>query len=127
MKSSNPIQAILDALASPQQQGETSLIFKIDPAHIQDAMNALGDHRRLFVPVIPGQTEMSPIYATYERMRQANLPRPTILLMVECRTIEEYREALDRLPMRSSSEWRHLDDAESWERFFGGGNDSKAL
>lgn len=125
MPTKNSIQTILDALAS-QQQTETPLIFKIEPEAIQDAMSALGDYRKLFVPVIPDETDTAPIYATYERMRQANLPRPTILLMVECQTMEEYRQALDRLPMRKSSEWRHLDDAESWERFFGGEDSSKA-
>jgi len=105
----NPINAILDALASQQRQGETSLIVTIQPDLIQDAMNALRDYRKLFVPVIPGVTDPEPIYAAYEKMRQGDVPEHTILLFVECQTIEEFREALGRLPIRHSSEWRHLD------------------
>jgi hypothetical protein len=106
----NPINAILDALASQRQQGETSLITRIEPDDIQDAMNALRDYRKLFAPVVPGMTDTVPIYAAYERMRQADVTQHTILLLVECRTIGEFREALDRMPLRKSSEWRSLDN-----------------
>ena len=41
LKPKNPINAILDALAAQQRQGETSLIVRIEPDLIQDAMNAL--------------------------------------------------------------------------------------
>jgi hypothetical protein len=47
------------------------------------------------------------------------------LLFVECQTMEEFREALGRLPIRKSSEWRSLDNADYWERYFRGVNDSK--
>lgn len=102
----NPIHAILDALAAQQREGETSLIVRIEPSLIQDAMNALRGYRKLFAPVIPGLTDTAPIYAAYEQMRQARETRHTILLLVECQTIGEFREALDRLPLRHSSEWR---------------------
>jgi hypothetical protein len=108
----NPINAILDALASQQQQGETSLIVKIEPSLIQDAMNALRDYRKLFVPVIPGVTDPAPIYEAYEQMRQASPAQHTILLFVECQTIGDFRQALLRMPIRKSSEWRSLDDGE---------------
>ena len=106
MKPKNPINAILDALASQQRQGETSLVVRLEPDLIQDAMNALRGYRKLFAPVIPGLTDTGPIYAAYEQMRQANETKHTILLFVECQTIRELREALDRLPLRKSSEWR---------------------
>ena len=109
MEPENPINAILDALASQQRQGETSLIVTIQPDLIQDAMNALRDYRKLFAPIIPGETDTQPIYAIYEEMRKADVAEHTILLFVECQTIEEYREALGRMPIRHSSEWRHLD------------------
>ena len=69
-------------------------------------MNALRGYRKLFAPVIPGLTDTVPIYAAYERMRQAHQTKHTILLFVECQTIQEFREALGRLPIRKSSEWR---------------------
>ena len=106
LKPENPINAILDALASQQRQGETSLIVRLEPDLIQDAMNALRAYRKLFAPVIPGQTDTVPIYAAYEQMRQAGETKHTILLFVECQTIQEFREALGRLPIRKSSEWR---------------------
>ncbi|HKV91574.1 MAG TPA: hypothetical protein VJW20_03385 [Candidatus Angelobacter sp.] len=108
----NSIHAILDALASQQRQGETSLIVRLEPDLIQDAMNALRDYRKLFAPVIPGLTDTAPIYAAYERMRQADVTRHTILLFVECQTIKEFRQALGRLPIRKSSEWRSLDNGD---------------
>ena len=110
MKPKNPINAILDALASQQRQGETSLIVRLEPDLIQDAMNALRSYRKVFAPVVPGLTDTAPIYAVYERMRQADVTQYTILLLVECQTTEEFREALVRLPIRKSSEWRALDD-----------------
>jgi hypothetical protein len=109
LKPKTSINAILDALASQQRQGDNSLIVTIEPDLIQDAMNALQDYRKLFAPAIPGQTDTEPIYAAYEQMRQADVAEHTILLFVECQTIEEYREALGRMPIRHSSEWRHLD------------------
>jgi DNA repair photolyase len=123
----NSINAILDALASQQRQDETSLIVTIEPDLIQEAMNALRDYRKLFAPVIPGLTDTEPIYAIYERMRQADMTRQIILLFVECQTMGEFREALGRLPMRKSSEWRSLDNADYWERYFRGENDPKVF
>ena len=105
----NSIDAILDALASQQEHGEASLIFTIQPDLIQDAMNALRGYRKLFAPVIPGVTDTVPIYAAYKQI-QAQVTRRTILLFVECRTTEEFREALSRLPIRKSSEWRSFDN-----------------
>ena len=105
LKPKKPIHAILDALAAQQRQGETSLTVRIEPDLIQDAMNVSG-YRKLFVPVIPGLTDPAPIYAAYEQMRQAGETKHTILLFVECQTIGEFREALNRLPIRKSSEWR---------------------
>ena len=96
---------------SPQRrQGETSLVVRIEPGLIQDAMNALRGYRKLFAPVIPDLTDTGPIYAAYEQMRQAGETKQTILLLVECQTTEEFREAIGRLPIRKSSEWRALDD-----------------
>ena len=113
MKPENPIDTILDALASQQRQGETSLIVRLEPDLIQDAMNALRCYRKLFAPVIPGLTDTVPIYAAYERMRQAEETKHTILLLVECQTMGEFREALGRLPIRKSSEWRSFSTTES--------------
>src|SRR5262249_462103 len=118
LKPKNPINTILDALASQQRQGETSLIVRIEPGLIQDAMNALQGYRTLFAPVIPGLTDTVPIYEIYERIGQANETKPTILLLVECQTIEEFREALDRLPVRKSSEWRSSFNDSEWRSFF---------
>ena len=77
-------------------------------------MNALRGYRKLFAPVIPGLTDTVPIYAAYERMRQADKTKHTILLLVECQTIGEFREALDRLPRleflrRAQEFWRRAD------------------
>jgi DNA repair photolyase len=127
LKPKNPINAILDELASQQRQGETSLIVRLQPDLIQDAMNALQSYRKLFAPVIPGVTDTEPIYAAYERMRQADVTQHTILLLVECQTMEEFREALGRLPIRNSSEWRSFDNADFWDRYFRGTNDSKVF
>jgi hypothetical protein len=112
LKPKNPINAILDALASQQQRGETSLIVRVEPDVIQDAMNALRSYRKLFAPVIPGLTDTVPIYAAYEQMRQEDAAKHTILLLVECQTMGEFREALGRLPLRKSSEWRSVSTTE---------------
>lgn len=127
MNPNNSMNAILDALAAQQRHGETSLIVRLEPDLIQDAMNALRDYRTLFAPVIPGLTETEPIYAIYERMRQADVTRHTILLFVECQTMDGFREALDQLPIRKSSEWRSSDDVDFWERYFCGVDDSKVV
>jgi len=108
LKPTNSIQEILDALATQQRQGETSLIVRLEPHLIQDAMNALGGYRKLFAPVIPGVTDTAPIYSVYEQMRQEDETKHAILLFVECQTMGEFREALARLPIRKSSEWRSL-------------------
>ena len=105
MESKNPINAILEALAAQQRQGEPSLTIRIEPDLIQDAMNIPG-YRKLFAPVIPGTADTTPIYAAYEQVRQEGETRHIILVLVECQTIEEFRQALDRLPIRKSSEWR---------------------
>ena len=105
MKPKNPINAILDALAAQQRQGETSLTVRIEPDLIQDAMNVPG-YRKLFAPVIPGLTDTGPIYAAYEQMRQEGETKHTILLLVECQTLEEFRDAIGQMPIRKSSEWR---------------------
>jgi hypothetical protein len=118
LKPKNSIDTILDALAAQQRQGETSLIVRIGPDLIQEAMNALRGYRTLFAPVTPGVTDTAPIYETYERMRQANESTQTILLLVECQTIQEFREALDRLPLRNSSEWRSSFNDAEWRSFF---------
>jgi hypothetical protein len=113
LKPKNPINAILDALASQQQRGETSLAVRLEPDFIQDAMNAFRSYRKLFAPVIPALADTVPIYAAYEQMRQEDLTKHTILLLVECQTTEEFREALGRLPIRNSSEWRSFATTES--------------
>lgn len=125
MKPKNPINAILEALAAQQRQGETSLTVKLQPGLLQDAMNALQGYRKIFAPIIPGLTDTAPIYAAYERMRQADVTQHTILLLVECQTMKEFREALSRLPIRNSSEWRDFDNADFWERYFLGLNGPK--
>ena len=112
LKPKNTVDAILDALASQQRQGETSLVVTIEPGLIQDALNLPG-YRKLFAPVIPGLTDTAPIYEAYEQMRQADEANRAILLFVECRSIEEFREALARLPIRKSSEWRAFSTTES--------------
>jgi hypothetical protein len=106
-----PIQAILDALASQQRQGETSLIVRLEPDLIPDATDALRGYTKMFAPVIPGLTDTSPIYAAYERMRQADETKHTILLLVECQTMQQFRDAIGRMPIRKSSEWRSFSTA----------------
>ena len=112
MKPKNSINDILDALASQQQRGETSLIIRIEPDLIQDVMNSLRGYRKLFAPVIFGLTDPVPIYEAYELMREAHGTKHTILLFVECQTIEEFSDALGRLPIRKSSDWRSLSTTE---------------
>ena len=111
MKPQNPIQAILDALALLQRQRETSLVVRLEPDLIPDAMNALRGFRKMFARVIPGLTDTLPIYAAYERMRQADETKHTILLFVECQTMQEFRDAVGRMPIRKSSEWRSFSAA----------------
>ena len=48
MKPEDPIAAIVDALASQQRQGETSLIVRLEPSLIQDAMNALRGYKESY-------------------------------------------------------------------------------
>ena len=108
-----PIQEILDALALQQRQGETSLIVSLEPGLIPEAMIALQGYRKMFAPVIPGQTDTSPIYEAYERMRQDDETKHTILLLVECQTVQEFNDAIGRMPIRKSSDWRAFSTAES--------------
>ncbi len=108
----NSIHAILDALAEQQRQGETSPTVTIDPGLIQETMNIPGC-RKLFAPVIPGVADTAPIDENYEQVRQDCGSTPVILVLVECQTIEEFREALLQLPIRKSSEWRSFYPAES--------------
>jgi hypothetical protein len=112
MKPKNSQNDIFHELASQQQRGETSFIIRIAPGLIQDAMNIPG-YRKLFAPAIPGLTDTVPVQAEYARMRQAEETINTILLLVECQTIEEFREALGRLPMRKSSEWRSFSTSDT--------------
>ena len=106
MNTQNPIQTILDALASQEQERETSLIVRLEPDLIPAAMDALRGYRKMFAPVIPGLTDTSPICAAYERIRQADEAKHTILLFVECQTMQEFSDAIGRMPIRHSSEWR---------------------
>lgn len=115
MKPTNTIEEIIDALASQKGTEDTSLIFRLEPNLIPDAMNALGGHRKIFMPVVPGLTDTSPIYAAYERMRQSGENKDVILLLVECQSAEQFREALGPLPIRDSSEWRSLDQSYLFE------------
>ena len=102
LKPKNTIEAILDALALQRQQGETSLIVTLEPDLIPDAMNALRGYRKMFAPVVPGLTDTVPIYAAYQRMRQADETKHTLLLLVECQTTQEFSEAIGRLPIRET-------------------------
>jgi len=111
LKPPNPIQAILDAIASQQRQRETSLIVTLEPHLIPAAMDALRGYRKMFAPVIPGLTDTLPIYAAYERMRQADETKHSILLFVECQTMQEFRDAIGRMPIRQSSKWRSFSTA----------------
>jgi hypothetical protein len=97
LKRKNTIKAILDAVASQRRRGETPLIVRIEPDLIQDAMNALPGYRKLFAPVLPGVTDPLPIYEAYERVRQADATKQSVLLLVTCHSTQEFCEALDRL------------------------------
>jgi hypothetical protein len=46
-------------------------------------------------------------------MRQEDVTKHTILLLVECQAIEDFSEAIGRMPIRKSSEWRSLSTTES--------------
>jgi hypothetical protein len=111
LKPKNSIEKILDALASQQLQRETSLIVRLEPDLIPAAVDALRGYRKMFAPVIPGLTDPLPINAAYERMRQAAEAEHTILLFVECQTLQEFRDAIGRMPIRHSSEWRSFSTA----------------
>jgi hypothetical protein len=113
LKPNNTIKEILDALASQDRQGNNSLIFRLEPNLIQDAMNSLQGYRKVFAPVISGLTDTSSIYAAYEQMRQAEGTKNPILLLVECQTTQQFREALGPLRIRHSSEWRLLDQEQN--------------
>ena len=97
LKPKNTIKAILDAVAEQRRQGETALIVRIEPNLIQDALNTLEGYSKLFAPVVPGLTDPLPIYEAYERMRQAEGPKPSVLLLVKCRTTQEFRDAIPPL------------------------------
>ena len=99
MKPTNTVQAILDALASQQQQGETSLIVRIEPKLIHDVVNGLPGYRKLFAPIVPGLTDPMPIYEAYEQVRQAEETMQSVLLLVKCNTTQEFRDALDRMAL----------------------------
>ncbi len=101
----NSIQAIRESIAAQQREGERPLTVRIGPGLTEDALNLPG-FRKLFAPVISGETDMGPIDAACEQMRQACEPVEVILVLVECGTIGEFREAVERLPVRTSSEWR---------------------
>ena len=111
LKPKNSINPILDALASQRRKGENSLIVTIEPDLIQNAIDALRDYRKLFAPVIPGLTDLEPIYAIYEEMREADVTKHTILLFVERHTVQEFRDAIGRIPIRKSSAWRSFSTA----------------
>jgi hypothetical protein len=100
LKTKNTIKAILDALASQRRRGETALIVRIEPNLIQDAMSALPDYTKVFAPVVPGLTDLLPIYEAYERVQQAEGTKQSVLLLVKCRTTQEFREAIP--PLRTS-------------------------
>ena len=107
MQPKNTVPAILDALAAQERRGETSLTIRIQPDLIQDVMKIPG-YRKLFAPVTPGVSDPAAIYAAYEQMQQGVEARHIILVLVVCETIAEFHEALDRMPMRKSAEWRNL-------------------
>ncbi len=100
LKPKNTIKAILDALASQRRRGETALIVRIEPNFIQDAIDALPDYRKVFAPVVPGLTDLLPIYEAYERVQQAEGTKQSVLLLVKCRTTQEFRDAIP--PLRTS-------------------------
>jgi len=94
LKRLKTIKAIRDALASQRQRGETTLIVRIEPNLIQEALNSLQDYRKVFAPVVPGLSDLSRIYEAYERMKQAEGANQSVLLLVQCRTAQEFRDAI---------------------------------
>jgi hypothetical protein len=100
LKPKNTIKAILDAVASQRRRGETALIVRIEPNLIQDAIDALPDYRKVFAPVVPGLIDVLPIYEAYERVQQAEGTKQSVLLLVKCRTTQEFRDAIP--PLRTS-------------------------
>lgn len=100
LKPKNTIKAILDAVASQRRRGETALIVRIEPNLIQDAIDALPDYRKVFARVVPGLTDLLPIYEAYERVQQAEGTKKSVLLLVNCRTTQEFRDAIP--PPRTS-------------------------
>jgi len=60
-----------------------------------------------------GLTDTLSIYAVYERMRQADGTKDSILPLVECQTAQQFREVLSPLRIRHSSEWRFLDQEQN--------------
>lgn len=102
------LQTILDALAAQQQRGGTSLTVTIEPGLIPEATKALRGYRTLFAPVIPGVTDLAPIHAIYEEMRQEDAAKHSILLLVDCQTLDQFRDAISQMPLRHSSEWRAI-------------------
>jgi len=111
MNQKNTIKEILEALASQNGHEDKPLVFNLEPHLIQDAMNALPDYRKVFAPVIPALTDTGKVYEAYERMREAGDTRHAILLLVACQTAQQFRDALETLPIRHSSEWRFLNQA----------------
>lgn len=94
MKPRKTVKAMLDAVASQRRRRETALIVRIEPKLIQDAVNALPSYRKVFAPVVPGVTDLGPIYEAYEGVRQDDGTRQCVLLLVQCRRIEEFRNAI---------------------------------
>ena len=106
MKSNNSISAILNSLAQKLQESETSLVVNLAPSLIPDAMTVLRDYKKLFAPVIPGLTDTAPIYSAYEQLRQEDKAGHALLLLVQCKTLAKFRDAIGEMPIRHSSEWR---------------------
>jgi hypothetical protein len=90
LKPKKTIKAILGALASQRRRGETALIVRIEPNLIQDAMNALPDYRKVFAPVVPGLAEGT---------------KQSVLLLVKCRTTQEFRDAIPPLRTSRTRSW----------------------
>jgi hypothetical protein len=103
LKPTNTIQEILDALASQTRQENTPLVFRLEPALIEAALNALPGRSKVFAPVIAGLTDTVQVHAAYQQLRQSDETRDSILLLVECQTAQQFRDALDTLPLRTRS------------------------
>lgn len=97
LKAKNTSKAILDAVASQRRRGETALIVRIEPNLIQEAIDALPEYRKVFAPFVPGRTDLSPIYEAYERVQQEEGTEQSVLLLVQCRTTQEFRDAIPPL------------------------------